>query len=48
MTHKQVLKDHLNLGHDDIILGLIYLGYTDEPAKEGKRNTPLSDKISWM
>jgi nitroreductase len=48
MTHHPALKEHLNLTQDDIILGLIYLGYTDEPAKEGKRNIPLTEKISWM
>ena len=48
MTHKQALKDHLQLGDEDIILGLIFLGYTDEPAKEGVRNTPLSEKVKWQ
>ena len=48
MTHHKALKTHLNLADDDMVLGLIYLGYTDEPAKEGKRNIPLHQKISWM
>ena len=48
MTHTQALKDYLGLGNEDIVLGLIFLGYTDEPAKEGTRNTPLAEKIKWL
>jgi nitroreductase len=48
MTHTHALKDHLQLGHEDIIMGLIYLGYTDEPAKEGVRNIAITDKVKWM
>lgn len=48
MAHTHALKDHLGLGAEDIVLGFIYLGHTDEPAKEGVRNTPLSEKIVWM
>lgn len=48
MTHSHALKEHLQLGADDIIMGLIYLGHTDEPAKDGVRNKPLSEKVKWM
>ncbi|MCD6012050.1 MAG: nitroreductase [Flavipsychrobacter sp.] len=48
MTHKHALKEYLKLGADDIVMGLVFLGYTDEPGKEGVRNTPLSEKIIWM
>jgi nitroreductase len=48
MTHTHALKDHLQLAADDIIMGLIYLGHTDEPAKEGVRNTPMSEKVKWL
>ena len=48
MTHSHALKEHLNLGEHDIILGLIYLGYTDEPAKDGARNIPLAEKVKWL
>jgi nitroreductase len=48
MTHSQALKVHFGLAADDIIMGLIYLGYTDEPAKDGVRNTALSEKVKWM
>ena len=48
MTNNPALKDHLQLGADDIILGLLYLGYTDEPAKDGVRNIPLAEKVKWL
>ncbi len=48
MTHTHAMKDHLHLGPEDIIMGLIFLGYTDEPAKEGVRKTPLADKVIWV
>jgi nitroreductase len=48
MTHSHALKTHFELAADDIVMGLIYLGYTDEPAKDGVRNTALTEKIKWM
>jgi nitroreductase len=48
MTHSQALKEHLGLTGDDIIMGIIYFGYTDEPAKEGVRNTAMSEKVNWV
>jgi nitroreductase len=48
MTHKEALKKHLGLDTEDIIMGMIFLGYTDEPAKEGSRNIPFSEKVSWL
>jgi len=48
MTHKHALKEYLGLAKDDMVMGLIFLGYTDEPTKEGVRNTPLAEKIKWL
>jgi nitroreductase len=48
LTHHPALKEELKLGEEDIILGIIYLGYSDEPFKEGIRMIPLSDKIEWV
>jgi ABC-type multidrug transport system ATPase subunit len=31
----------------DIVMGLLYMGYTDEPTKQGKRNIPLESKTIW-
>lgn len=48
MTHHAAMKELLGLSADDVVLGLIYLGYTDEPAKEGVRTTPVSEKVKWL
>jgi nitroreductase len=48
MTHKAPMKEYLGLAHEDHVLGLIYLGYSDEPVKDGVRNTPWTDKVQWM
>ena len=48
MTHHPALKEYLRLGAEDIVLGLIFLGYTDEPAKEGVRNSLPNEKVKWL
>lgn len=47
MVHHPAFKEHLQLGEHDIVLGIIYLGYTDEPANEGKRNKTAAEKATW-
>ena len=47
MVHHPVMKNYAGLTPDDIIVGLLYMGYTDDPAKEGKRNIPMTDKVIW-
>ncbi len=42
-----VMKEYLGLGPEDVILGLLYLGYTDEPRRPGKR-TPIAEKTKWI
>lgn len=46
MTHKDEFKHFLGLGDKDIIMGILYLGYSDF-SFEGKRVIPLEDKITW-
>jgi nitroreductase len=48
LTHHPAMHKELNLGEEDKVLGIIYLGYSDEPVKEGSRVIPLSDKIEWV
>jgi nitroreductase len=48
LTHHPAMKDEFKLGDEDLILGIIYLGYSDEPFKEGNRMIPLSEKIEWL
>lgn len=47
MALRPPMKDFLHLGEDDHIVGVIYLGYTDQHT-EGSRNTPLDEKIMWF
>jgi nitroreductase len=48
MAHSHALKEHLHLQSEDIVLGLIYFGYTDEPVSAGKRNTEMNEKVKWL
>ncbi len=42
-----VMKEYLGLRPEDAILGLLYLGFTNEPRRPGKR-TPISEKTKWI
>lgn len=48
LTHHPALKEEFKMGEEDIILGIIYLGYSDELIREGIRMIPLSEKIEWV
>ncbi len=48
MAHHPALKAHLGLGDDDMVMGIFYMGYTDEPAREGKRNKEIGEKVQWF
>ncbi len=48
MTHHPALRAHLGLGEEDIVLGVLFLGHTDEPAKQGVRNSSISEKVKWL
>ena len=41
-----VMKEYFELGNEDVVLGMLYMGYTDEPVKPGKRG-PVEEKTSW-
>lgn len=47
MTHQPAMKEYFGLGEEDKMMGLLYLGYTDEPERPGKRSVPLGDKVMW-
>jgi nitroreductase len=47
MTYHPALKQHLALDADERVTGLLYLGYSDQPAKGGERRIPLTDKVIW-
>lgn len=42
-----VMKNYLGLAEEDIMIGLLYMGYTDEPAIPGRR-TPVETKTKWI
>ncbi len=44
---KPVMNEYLGLGSEDVVIGLLYLGHSDEPTKPGRR-TPVEDKVKWM
>jgi nitroreductase len=46
MVHRPAIKDFLQLKEEDIVMSLLYLGYTDEQI-EGKRQTEIEDKVTW-
>lgn len=47
MTLRPEFKAFLELGDDDNVLGILYLGYADEHP-EGKRKVPVEEKIKWI
>ncbi|HLZ86769.1 MAG TPA: nitroreductase [Puia sp.] len=42
-----IMKEYFELEAEDVLLGLLYLGYTDEPAKPGRRG-PVEEKTKWV
>jgi nitroreductase len=46
ITLNPAMKKHFQLDEQDQILGILFLGKTDEVV-EGKRKIPLSEKIVW-
>ena len=42
------IEEYLQLTEEDQVLGMIFLGYTDEPVKEGTRTIPMTEKIKWL
>lgn len=48
LTHHPAMKEYLQLGPEDVVMGLIYLGHTSMAARPGHRLIPLQDKVTWM
>ena len=46
MAHHPVMKDFLQLNEQDIVMSILYLGYSDEQI-EGKRQTEIEEKVIW-
>jgi nitroreductase len=47
MVYQPAMKTYLNLRDEDVVLGAIYLGYSDI-EKKGTRLVPLDRKVKWM
>jgi len=47
MVLKPAFAEHFGLGAEDSVLGVLFLGYTDAEHPEGKRKTPIEEKITW-
>lgn len=47
MTYHDSMKQLLGLEEQDLMMGLLYLGYTDDASPVAKRNIPLAEKITW-
>lgn len=48
MAYRPPMKELLQLREEDVVLGILYLGYSDTPATVGKRIVPLEEKVVWM
>ncbi|NDK56279.1 nitroreductase family protein [Pontibacter fetidus] len=48
MAYHPAMKEMLGLREEDIVLGILYLGYSAKEVPTGKRNVPLSEKVKWM
>jgi len=48
MTHHPAMKAYLGLEEEDLVMGLLYMGYSDQEAKPTKRTIPLEEKMKWL
>lgn len=46
-TLRPAMKQYFQLKDEDQMIGLIYLGYTDQEIPEGRRLTSLEEKVMW-
>ncbi|HEY2722393.1 MAG TPA: nitroreductase [Chitinophagaceae bacterium] len=46
MAHRHEMKDFLQLKEQDLVMGILYLGCSDEEM-EGKRQTEIERKVIW-
>ncbi len=47
MALKPEMKTYLSLAEDDVVMGVLYLGYSDS-MPSGERLIPLSEKVRWV
>lgn len=44
---KPAMKTYLHLNDEDQMIGLLYLGYSDQPKTPGRRLTAMEEKVMW-
>ena len=47
ITYTQELKDFLQLSEKDMCLGYLYLGYSDNPSTQSRRDS-IQSKVEWF
>ncbi|MGK7952747.1 MAG: nitroreductase [Xenococcaceae cyanobacterium] len=47
ITYTQELKDFLQLSEKDMCLGYLYLGYSDNPSTQSRRDS-IKSKVEWF
>ena len=47
VTYTPELKEFLHLSEQDLCLGYLYLGYSDNPATHSRRS-PIQEKVEWF
>ncbi len=48
MTHHPAMKEYFGLGNEDVIMGMLHLGYTDLPEQSRHRKTSAEEKTNWQ
>ena len=48
MAYTPALHHYLQLREEDLVLGILYLGYSDKIPAAGKRTVPLNEKTEWI
>ena len=47
MAHNPAMKTFLDIEPEDIVMGILFLGYADS-TYNGERNIPLTEKVKWI
>ncbi len=48
LTHHPAMRAELGLGEEDRVMGILYMGYSDEEPREGSRSIPVTEKTQWI
>lgn len=47
MILKPAMKQYFGLGEEDLVMGVLYVGYSNDGYKPGSRQVPLEQKVTW-